>query len=79
MIGESFSTQVEAQPCRFKKIVCNPQGNAIQFEDCIDLTRIAKFVQLNTSALSNPNSLFVTLSLFTYSLSLSTQDLPIVL
>ena len=71
-IGEGFSSWVQDQLCRFEKIVCSPQGNAIWSEDCVDLTHIANFIRFNASALSNPDSLFITLSLPTYSLSTQT-------
>ena len=45
---------------RVKKIVSNPR-DAPRSEDCVDLRHVAKFVRLNAAALSDPDSLFITL------------------
>jgi hypothetical protein len=54
-----------------KKIVCNPQGTASQAEGCVDLDHVAKFVQLNVSALLDPDSFTICLTILK-SLSLPT-------
>ena len=55
-----------------QKIVHNPQEYAAWSEGCVDLSCIAKFIHLNASTLSDPRSLFVTLSLFPHSISTHT-------
>ena len=72
MCCQGLGPRVKGQFRGLKKIVRNPQENAAWSEGCIDLTRIAKFVRLNTSALSDPDSLFVTLSLSPHSISTCT-------
>jgi Retroviral aspartyl protease len=50
----------------------NPQKNATQDEGCIDLFCVATFIRLNVSTLSEPDSLFTTLSISKHSLSTRT-------
>ena len=69
MSCECFSPWVKSQNCRLKKIVCNPQEKATQAEGCIDLCCIAKFIHLNVSALSTPDSLFINLTIPKHSLT----------
>ena len=47
--------------CGLKKIVCNPREKASQAEGFIDQHCVANYIRLNTSALSDPNSLCVNL------------------
>jgi hypothetical protein len=57
----------------FKKIICNPQRTASWAEGCIDLDNITKFVQLNASALLDPDSFTICLTI------LKLLSLPILL
>ena len=55
-----------------KKIVSDPCEQATQADGCIDLDHVAQFVRLNASALSDPDSLYVDLTIPSFSLSLRT-------
>ena len=53
--------RIQTRIHRLKKIVRNPREKASQAEGCVDQHCVANYIRLNTSALSDPDSLCVNL------------------